>query len=166
MRGLRCVFRSKEGVIRAAALSKVNRFTDLSDLISDINYRVLRWKQRTEDFMHVKKSFFYTVAQNIAIDCARQRFRYQEQFDEGDHEVLLTEQANLETDEASRARELLAEIMDELEDGDDRDALFSFLVDEPIASIAERQGITKNAVSVRRRRAIERVVAKHQKRRS
>ena len=105
------------------------------------------------------------MAQNIAIDCARQRFR-QEQFDEGEHEVLLTEQANLETDEVSRARELLAEIMDELEDGDDRDALFSFLVDEPIASIAERQGITKNAVSVRRRRAIERIVAKHQKRRS
>mgnify|MGYP001467225310 FL=1 len=56
--------------------------------------------------------------------------------------------------------------MDELEDGNDRDALFSFLVGEPIASIAERQGITKNAASVRRRRAIERVAAKHQKRRS
>ena len=163
--GCDAFFRSKEGVIRAAALSKVNRFTDLSDLISDINYRVLRWKQRTEDFMQVKKSFFYTVAQNIAIDCARQRFR-QEQFDEGEHEVLLTEQVSLETYQATTARELLTELMDELEDGNDRDALFSFLVGEPIASIAERQGITKNAASVRRRRAIERVVAKHQKRRS
>ena len=80
--------------------------------------------------------------------------------------MLLTEQVSLETYQATTARELLTELMDELEDGNDRDALFSFLVGEPIASIAERQGITKNAASVRRRRAIERVAAKHQKRRS
>ena len=163
--GCDAFFRSKKGVIRAAASTNVNRFTDVSELISDINFRVLRWKQRTEDFMEVKNSFFYTVAQNIAIDCKRKRSR-QDQFDEGQHEVLLTEQVSLETYQATTARELLTELMDELEDGNDRDALFSFLVGEPIASIAERQGITKNAASVRRRRAIERVAAKHQKRRS
>ena len=110
--GCDAFFRSKKGVIRAAASTNVNRFTDVSELISDINFRVLRWKQRTEDFMEVKNSFFYTVAQNIAIDCKRKRSR-QDQFDEGQHEVLLTEQVSLETYQATTARELLAELMDE-----------------------------------------------------
>ena len=62
--GCDAFFRSKKGVSRAAATTNVNRFTDVSELISDINFRVLRWKQRTEDHGS-KNSFFYTVAQNI-----------------------------------------------------------------------------------------------------
>ena len=50
--------------------------------------------------------------------------------------------------------------MDEIESKDDQDALFSFLADEPIPAIAERLGISRNAASVRRRRAIERAASK------
>ena len=70
-----------------------------------------------------------------------------------------TEQVGLETETATRTRELLQKIMDEIESGDDRDALFSFLADEPIPAIAERLGITRNAALVRRQRAIKRVAA-------
>ena len=59
------------------------------------------------------------------------------QYDEDKHEALLTEQVSLET-EAANARELLQKAMDEIESKDDQDALFSFLVDEPIPAIAER----------------------------
>ena len=157
--GCDAFFRSKRGVIRAAAVANVNRFTEVSDLISDIQYRVLQWKRRTDDFMLVSNGFFYTVAQNIAIDCKRQRSR-QVQYDESEHEKLLTEQVSLETRDAIRIKELLTKIMDELETGNDRDALLSFLADEPISAIAERLGVSTNAVSVRRRRAIERIAAK------
>ena len=152
-------FRSKRGVIRAAAVNNVNKFTQVSDLISDIQYRVLQWKRRTDDYMQVSNGFFYTIAQNLAIDCKRQRSR-QVQYDEDKHEALLTEQVSLETEATNRARELLQKVMDEIESKDDQDALFSFLADEPIPAIAERLGISRNAASVRRRRAIERAASK------
>ena len=158
--GCDAFFRDKKGVIRAAAVANVNRFTQVSDLISDIQYRVLKWKRRTDDYMRVSDGFFYTVAQNLAIDCKRQRSR-QVQYDDDQHEARLTEQVGLETEAATRTRELLEKIMDEIESGDDRDALFSFLADEPIPAIAERLGISRNAASVRRQRAIKRVAAKY-----
>ena len=151
-------FRSKRGVIRAAAAAQASRFVLVDDLICDIYYRTLRWKRQTGDYMSASNAFFYTVAKNLAIDCARQRSR-QEQFDDERHEVLLTESVTLQNEEAERVREMIEIIMDNIERPEDRDALFSFLTGEPIPAIAERLGITSNAASVRRRRAIERAAS-------
>ena len=151
-------FRNKRGVIRAAAAAQASRFVLVDDLICDIYYRTLRWKRQTGDYMSASNAFFYTVAKNLAIDRTRQRSR-QEQFDDERHEVLLTESVTLQNEEAERVREMIEIIMDNIERPEDRDALFSFLTGEPIPAIAERLGITSNAASVRRRRAIERAAS-------
>ena len=151
-------FRSKRGVIRAAAAAQASRFVLVDDLICDIYYRTLRWKRQTDDYMSASNAFFYTVAKNLAIDCTRQRSR-QEQFDDKRHEVLLTESVTLQNEEAERVKEMIEIIMDNIERPEDRDALFSFLTGEPIPVIADRLGITSNAASVRRRRAIERAAS-------
>ena len=148
-------FRSKRGVIRAAAAAQASRFVLVDDLICDIYYRVLRWKRKTDEYMTASNAFFYTVAKNLAIDCARQRSR-QEQFDDKRHDTLLAESVSLDNEEARRVQEMIEKIMDSIERPDDRDALFSFLAGEQIPTIAKRLGITSNAASVRRRRAIER----------
>lgn len=148
-------FRSKRGVIRAAAAAQANRFVVVDDLICDIYYRTLKWKRQTDEYMKATDAFFYTVARNLAIDCSRQRKR-QEQFDDERHDAMLTEHVSLQSAEAERVREIVEKIMDNIERPEDRDALFSFLSGEPIPKIAERLGITTNAASVRRRRAIER----------
>lgn len=151
-------FRSKRGVIRAAAAAQANRFVVVDDLICDIYYRTLKWKRQTDEYMKATDAFFYTVARNLAIDCSRQRKR-QEQFDDERHDAMLTEQVSLQSAEAERVREIIEKIMDNIERPEDRDALFSFLSGEPIPKIAERLGITTNAASVRRRRAIERAAS-------
>jgi len=151
-------FRSKRGVIRAAAAAQASRFVLVDDLICDIYYRTLRWKRQTDDYMSASNAFFYTVAKNLAIDRTRQMSR-QEQFDDEQHEVLLTESVKLQNEEAERVREMIEIIMHNIERPEDRDALFSFLTGEPIPAIAERLGITSNAASVRRRRAIERAAS-------
>ena len=151
-------FRSKSGVIRAAAAAQASRFVLVDDLICDIYYRTLRWKRQTDDYLSASNSFFYTVAKNLAIDCTRKKSR-QEQVDDERHEAVLKESVTLENEEAGRVREIIEVIMDNIERPEDRDALFSFLTGEPIPAIAERLGITSNAASVRRRRAIERAAS-------
>ena len=59
--GCDAFFRDKKGVIRAAAVANVNRFTQVSDLISDIQYRVLPWKPRTDDYIGVSDGFLFDV---------------------------------------------------------------------------------------------------------
>ena len=160
--GCQSFFSSKKGVIRAAAVSEANRFIEIEDLISDIYLRVLQWKQRTEDYISVPNSLFYTVAKNLAIDCYRKGSRqelYRVALETEHQEAILSEHVSLEAEGAARQREILAKILDKMERAEDRDALFSFLTDEPIPEIAKRLGITNNAASVRRRRAIERAAS-------
>ena len=160
--GCQTFFKSKKGVIRAAAAAEANRFTEIDDLISDIYLRVLQWKRRTDDYISVKNGLFYTIAKNLAIDCYRKGSRqelYQVALETEHQEAILSEHVSLEAEGAARQREILAKILDKMERAEDRDALFSFLTDEPIPEIAKRLGITNNAASVRRRRAIERAAS-------
>jgi RNA polymerase sigma factor (sigma-70 family) len=155
-------FQRKKGVIRAAAVAESNRFIDVEDLISDIYFRVLQWKQRTDSYLDVSNGLFYTVAKNLAIDCYRRGLRKESRqvpYEEEQHESILSSEVSLEAENAARVREIVEKIMNSIERPEDRDALFSFLSGEPIPKIAERLGITPNAASVRRRRAIERAAS-------
>lgn len=160
--GCQTFFENKKGVIRAAAAAEANRFTEIDDLVSDIYLRVLQWKRRTDDYISVKNGLFYTIAKNLAIDCYRKESKlelHHEAYEEDRHETIFSEQVSLEAENATRVRELVNRILEKIERAEDRDALFSFLADEPIPAIAERLGISNNAASVRRRRAIERAAS-------
>lgn len=149
-------FRRKKGVIRAAAAARASRFVNVDDLMSDIYFRTLRWKQNNPDYEKVSKGFFYSVAKNLAIDADRKR-SHLEQFDDDKHSLIYEGQISLEGENAGRVKEIIETLMEKVENPNDRDSLFSFLAGESISSIAARQGITCNAASVRRRRAIEKV---------
>ena len=84
---------------------------------------------------------------------------HHEAYEEDRHETIFSEQVSLEAENATRVRELVNQILEKIDRAEDRDALFSFLADEPIPAIAERLGISNNAASVRRRRAIERAAS-------
>ena len=161
--------RERGHVIRAAAVIMSEKFSlapgDLDDLEHSGICRVLEHKQKDPQIVERPNSYFHKLVKHLQIDSYRKQRRTtslgDDEVREAEHHDSLARQHLGEFGaETQERRALVTQILESVEDDEERDALMSILHDESAEEFARRIGCKPDTARRRRMRAVRDVAAR------